>query len=132
SRLLAAMGRIDEALAEIRRAEQVEPISIVLKANTAMILFFAHRYDDAIQQLQQTLELDSTSDVAYWGLGLAYEQMGMYPRAVVALEKAASLSGRDPTGLPRLRPVYAPAAVRADAGRLAAALDEPSRQGCAS
>ena len=132
SRLLAAMGRIDEAHAEIRRAEQVEAISIVLKANTAMILFFAHRYDDAIQQLQQTLELDSTSDVAYWGLGLAYEQMGMYPRAVVALEKAASLSGRDPNVLSSLGHVYAAAGRRAEAGQLVAELEKQSRQGYVS
>jgi serine/threonine-protein kinase len=132
SRLLAAMGRIDEALAEIRRAGQVDPISTVLKANTAMILFFGRRYDDAIQQLQETLELDSTSGVALWGLGLAYEQKGMYPRAVAALEKAASLSGRDPNVLSSLGYAYAVAGRLAEAGRLIDELGKQSRQGYVS
>src|SRR5207245_11359676 len=87
------------------------------------------RYVGAVQQGQQTLERDATSDVAYWGLGLAYEQMGMYPRAVVALEKAASLSGRDPNVLSSLGHVYAAAGRRAEAGQLVAELEKQSRQG---
>jgi tetratricopeptide (TPR) repeat protein len=132
SRLLAAMGRVDEALAEIQRAEQVEPISMVLKANTAMILFFGRRYDDAIHRLEETLELDSTFGVAYWGLGLAYEQKGMYPRAIAALEKAASLSKRDPNVLSSLGHLYAVAHRLPEAGRLIDELGQQSRQGYVS
>jgi TolB-like protein/Tfp pilus assembly protein PilF len=132
SRLLAAMGRIDEATAEIRRAEQVEPISMVLKANTGMILFFGRRYDDAIQQLQETLELDSTFGVAHWGIGLAYEQKGMYPRAIAELEKAASLSQRDPNVLSSLGHAYAVAHRLPEAGHLVDELEKQSRQGYVS
>jgi serine/threonine-protein kinase len=132
SRLLAAMGRVDEALAEIQRAEQVEPISMVLKANTAMILFFGRRYDDAIHRLEETLELDSTFGVAYWGLGLAYEQKGMYPRAIAALEKAASLSKRDPNVVSSLGHLYAVAHRLPEAGRLIDELGQQSRQGYVS
>ncbi|PYP18552.1 MAG: hypothetical protein DMD52_01810 [Gemmatimonadetes bacterium] len=132
SRLLAATGRIDEALAEIRRAEQVEPISLVLQANTAMILFFGHRYDDAIHQLQETLKLDSTFDVAHWGLGLAYEQKGMYMPAIAALEKAAALSHRDANVLSSLGHVYAVTGRRAEAGQLIDELRRQSREGYVS
>ncbi len=132
SRLLAALGRIDEALAEIGRAEQVEPISLVLKANTAMILFFGRRYDDAIQRLHETLELDSTFSVAHWGLGLAYEQQGLYPRAIAELEKAASLSKRDPNVLASLGHVYAVAHHVPEAGQVIDELVKQSGQGYVS
>jgi serine/threonine-protein kinase len=132
SRLLAAMGRIDEALAELRRAEQVEPISLTLKANTAMIMFFGRRYDDAIQRLQETLELDSTFGVAHWGLGLAYEQKGLYPQAILELEKAAALSKRDPNVLSSLGHVYAVARRLPEAGQLIDELGKQSRQGYVS
>ncbi|HVH66675.1 MAG TPA: protein kinase [Gemmatimonadales bacterium] len=132
SRLLAAQGRIDEALAEIRRAEQVEPISMLLKANTAMILFFGRRYDDAIARLRETLEIDSTFDVALWGLGLTYEQKGMYPAAIGALEQAASLSHRDPNVLSSLGHAYAAAGRRAEAAQLADELAKQAQRGYVS
>jgi serine/threonine-protein kinase len=128
SRLLAAMNRIEDALAEIQRAEEVEPMSTLLKANTAMILFFAHRYDEAIQRLKETLELDSNFAVAHWGLGLAYEQKGMYGAAIDALEKVASLSRRDANILSSLGHVYAIAGRRAEATQLIDELRKQSQQ----
>jgi serine/threonine-protein kinase len=132
SRMLAAMGRFDEALAELRRAEQVEPISPVLKANAAMTLFFARRYDDAIQRLQELLELDSTYGVAHWGLGLAYEQKGLYPRAIAELEQALVRSKRDPNTLSSLGHVYAVAGRRPEASHLVDELAKQARQGYVS
>src|SRR5437899_2590089 len=61
SRLLAATGRVDEALAEIKRSEALDPVSPLLQANTAKILYFGGRYDQAIEQLHRTLELAGLS-----------------------------------------------------------------------
>src|SRR2546426_10568241 len=95
SRLLAALGRVDEALAEIKRSEALDPVSPLLQANTAMILYFGGRYDQAIEQLHRTLELDSSYVVAQWGLGLAYEQKALYAPAITMMERAAAGSARD-------------------------------------
>ena len=70
--------------------------------------------------------------MAYWGLGLAYEQKGMYPQAVTALEKAASLSGRDPNVLSSLGHVYAVTGRSKEAGRLIDELVKQSREGYVS
>jgi tetratricopeptide (TPR) repeat protein len=53
----------------------------------------ARRYDDAIEQLQRTLELDPNYPVTYWVLGLLYRKMGRYELAITEGEKAVSLSG---------------------------------------
>ncbi len=128
SRYLAAMGRVDDALAEIKRAEVLDPISPILKANTAMILYFGRRYDEAIDQLHRTRELDSNYVVAHWGLGLAYEQKGMYAQAIGAMEKAIALSERDANFLSSLGHVYAVAGRRRDAQQVVDELKEQSKQ----
>ena len=115
SRYLAATGRIDEALAEIRSAEALDPLSVLLKANTGMIHFFGGQYDDAIAQLRTVLALDSTFSTAWWGIGLAYEQKGDYANAIAALEKAASLSPGSANTRSSLGHAYAAAGRKRDA-----------------
>jgi tetratricopeptide (TPR) repeat protein len=78
--------------------------------------------------LKETLELDSTFGVAYWGLGLAYEQKGMYGPAIDALEKVASLSHRDANILSSLGHIYAVAGRRAEATQLIDELRKQSQQ----
>src|ERR1700730_8946376 len=60
---LAAMGRMDEALREIRRALELDPLSIIINADMGQLLFFAHRYDEALVQCQKTIDLDSNSNL---------------------------------------------------------------------
>ncbi len=92
SRFLAAAGRLDEALAEIRRAEVLDPRSLSLKANTALLSYFRGQYDKALQQLLELRGLDPNAPVVHWGIGLVYEQQRMFPEAIAALLKATSLS----------------------------------------
>ena len=60
-----------------------------------MNLYFARRYDEAIEQLQKTLELDPNMITVYWWLGEAYEQKGLYDQAVAAHLRHEELSGTD-------------------------------------
>ncbi|HTL29254.1 MAG TPA: protein kinase [Tepidisphaeraceae bacterium] len=92
SRFLAAAGRMDEAVAEIRRAQNLDPRSLSLKANQALLAYFGGHYDDALKELHDVRELDPTLPLAHWGLGLTYEQKGMEKEAITALVKATSLS----------------------------------------
>ena len=132
SRLLAALGRVDEALAEIKRSEALDPVSPLLQANTAMILYFGGRYDQAIEQLHRTLELDSSYVVAQWGLGLAYEQKALYAPAITMMEKAAAGSARDANFLGSLGHVYAIAGRRRAARQIINELQEQSKRGYVS
>jgi tetratricopeptide (TPR) repeat protein len=92
SRFLAAGGRIEEALAEIGRARELDPRSLLLKANTALLFYFWGRYDEALADLIKVRDEDPKFSVAQWGIGLVYEQKGKLSEAVAELEKAVSLS----------------------------------------
>jgi len=92
SRYLAARGRLEEATTEIERAQELDPLEILLKANKAMLAYFGGRYDQAISELQVTLELNPDFPVAIWGLGLSYEQKGMFEKALASMQKATGLS----------------------------------------
>ncbi|PYS56670.1 MAG: hypothetical protein DMF76_24310 [Acidobacteria bacterium] len=79
---LSAMGRNDEALAEIRRAEALDPVSLITDTNEGWILFCARQYDQAINKLQATIEMDPNFANAHYKLALVYEIKGMYKEAV--------------------------------------------------
>ena len=92
SRYLAASGRIAESVAELRRAEELDPRELSLKANTALLFYFQGRYDDALKALLEISRTDATLSTARWGIGLAYEQKGMGSEALASLQEAARLS----------------------------------------
>ena len=92
SRFLAASGRMGEAVAEIKAAEELDPRSLALKANTALLSYFQGRYDDALKALLEISRADPKLPMAHWGIGLSYEQKGMGPAALASLEEAARLS----------------------------------------
>jgi Tfp pilus assembly protein PilF len=54
---LAALGRFDEAVAEIRRAQQLDPLAVPVNRAAGWVLYFARRYDAAIDELQKTLAM---------------------------------------------------------------------------
>ena len=93
SRFLAASGRMEEAVTELRRTEELDPRSLPLKANLSLLSYFQGHYDDALTTLLEISRADSTISTATWGIGLSYEQKGMGPQALASLEKAAQLSG---------------------------------------
>jgi len=107
SRFLASTGRHAEAMSELKRAQAQDPLSLGLKANEGMVLYFAGEYDQAIQRLRGTLELDSTHAVAHWGLGMALEQKAMFREAAREIQKAIDLAGPDPNFQASLGHVYA-------------------------
>jgi len=94
---LSAMGRHEEAFAEIERARQISPQSPVLATAVANVLFLAGRYDDAIQQCHKALELDSGAVSAHTVLRWAYEKKGMHNEALSAFEQERVFAGDTPT-----------------------------------
>jgi TolB-like protein len=103
SRFLASRNRLDEALAQIRLAARFDPLSLELKANEALLHYFAGRWSEAEAGLSETLKTDSAYSLASWGLALVYEQEGRLPEAIALLEKIA---GRSPNRLASLGHAY--------------------------
>jgi TolB-like protein/DNA-binding winged helix-turn-helix (wHTH) protein len=75
--LLSGVGRHDEAIAEIRRAQELDPLSLVVMSNVGRFLYHARRYDEAIAVLKRTLELDPHRVWARLHLAMSYEEKGM-------------------------------------------------------
>jgi len=94
---LSAMGRHEEAFAEIERARQISPQSPVLATAVANVLFLAGRYDDTIEQCHKALELDSGAVSAHTVLRWAYEKKGMHNEALAAFEQERVFAGETPT-----------------------------------
>ena len=104
---LSAMGRNDEALAEIRRAEALDPVSLITNTNEGWILFCARQYDQAINKLQATIEMDPNFANAHYKLALVYEIKGMYKEAVEEHLKSKALSGDISENVEKLKAAYA-------------------------
>ena len=90
---LAAMGRHEEAIAEIERAEELDPLSLIINAIAGYVCYFASEYDQAIDHCQKALELDPNFATAHYFIGWVYERKGMYGEAIAELQKARTLSG---------------------------------------
>ncbi|HEY2933422.1 MAG TPA: tetratricopeptide repeat protein [Acidobacteriota bacterium] len=81
---LSAMGRHDEAMREIKHAEELDPLSLVVKSAAGWILFWARRYDQAIEACRKVIEMDPNYGEIYSQLRRVYEQKGMYAEALDA------------------------------------------------
>jgi TolB-like protein/DNA-binding winged helix-turn-helix (wHTH) protein/Flp pilus assembly protein TadD len=115
---LMAQTRVDEALREIRLAQQLDPLSLIINTDVAELLYYARRYDEAIGQAKATLELDPSFALAHRVLGLAYEQKGMYQESLAELQTQVRLSGRADYALAELARAHALTGNRAEAEKL--------------
>jgi TolB-like protein/Flp pilus assembly protein TadD len=90
---LSHSGRHDEAIREIEKARECDPLSSAVLSNVGRILFWARRYDDAIRELNTQLSLDPNRAFARAHLGLSYLQKRMYPQAISEFQRADALLG---------------------------------------
>jgi TolB-like protein/DNA-binding winged helix-turn-helix (wHTH) protein/Flp pilus assembly protein TadD len=88
---LAAVGRMNEAISEAKRAQDAEPLSLSLIANTCWVSFLARDYGEAIEQCNKSIEMDPSFAPAYIYRAMAYEQKGMFDKAIADLETARGL-----------------------------------------
>jgi serine/threonine protein kinase/tetratricopeptide (TPR) repeat protein len=94
---LTAMGRHDEAIGEIRKAQQLAPRSPVISTALANILFLARRFEEAEEQCRSALELDPGSISTHIILRWAYEMRGMCDDALGVFEQERAFTGDTPT-----------------------------------
>jgi TolB-like protein/DNA-binding winged helix-turn-helix (wHTH) protein/Flp pilus assembly protein TadD len=90
---LEAMGRSNEAIAERKRAQELDPLSLVINFELGLAFYYARDYDQAIEQFQKTLELDQNFRPAHLFLPAAYEQKRMYGEAIAEFKNAIPLKG---------------------------------------
>jgi len=89
--LLFSSGRTEEALAESRRALELDPLSPIINLHLGWHYLYTRQYDRALDQLAKTLELNPNYALAHWYRGLAFEQKKMYPEALNEMSRARDL-----------------------------------------
>jgi TolB-like protein/DNA-binding winged helix-turn-helix (wHTH) protein/Flp pilus assembly protein TadD len=126
---LALLGRYNEAIAEMRKAESLDPLSLIINADLAELLILAHSYDESMRQSQKTIEMDPNFAMAHNQLGQAYLQQHVYKEAVAELQKAVQLSAGSPTCIANLARAYALSGQRSEAVKLLSDLKTSSTPG---
>jgi len=89
---LAQVGRFDEAFEQLKQAEKIDPLSLVIQVHIGWVYYYTRKYDLAIDRYLHVLEMDSNFAWAHMHLGQAYEQKGMLKEAIEEMLKAHSLS----------------------------------------
>ncbi len=126
---LSLVGRFDEAIVEMKKAENLDPLSLIINTDLAELLGLAHSYDDSIRQSRKTIEMDPNFALAHNQLGQAYLQKHMYAEAVAELKKAVQLSGDSPTCMANLARAYVASGKRSEAVKLLDDLKKRSTPG---
>jgi len=123
SSYLVAVERFDEAIAEAKRTEELEPLSFVASSHLGWIYYLAGQNDKAIEQCRKILERDPSSFPARRYLGLAYEAKGMYSEAIAEFQTGVKLSG-SPLMLALLGHAYAVSGKTAEAKQVLSDLQQ--------
>jgi len=125
---LKAMGRFDEALVEIEKAQELDPLSLAISTGVGHVLYLSQQYDEAIEQYQKAVELDPNFMITHIWFGRPYLEKGMYEEAISELETAVKLSGESTLALAMLGHGLASAGRSDEAMEILEKLKERSRK----
>jgi serine/threonine protein kinase/Tfp pilus assembly protein PilF len=104
---LVPKGRFSDAFKNIKNAEDLDPLSLIINTTIGMIHYFAREHDKAIEQYLKSLEMDVNFEKAYFFLGWAYIEKGLMNEAIAVFKKAYSISNDKPVVLAEIGYMYA-------------------------
>ncbi len=119
---LVAMGRSDEAINQLKIAQQFEPNSSSIASNIAWALYIAGRFEEAENQIKQVISREPNFARAYISLGEIYVEQGKFDEAIAAFQKAKQIAG-DPLTDMAIGHVYAVSGRKAEALKFATDLE---------
>jgi non-specific serine/threonine protein kinase len=126
---LLPLGRVEQALAETRRALELDPLELFYNSLLGYLLHVTRQFEQAAEQLQRTIDLDPTFWFPYWFLSITYALGGHGDDAIAAAEKANELSGANALTLGILGRAYGLAGRTAEARQLLGELEVRRRSG---
>jgi tetratricopeptide (TPR) repeat protein len=94
---LMPLGKSEQAIAEMKRALELDPFSPIYNTVFGLTYFYARRYDQAQEQFQKAIKLNPDFFVTHYHLAWLYSQIGQYEKAIGELTKGRLLSGDDRT-----------------------------------
>jgi serine/threonine protein kinase/Flp pilus assembly protein TadD len=121
------LRRLDDAVASMKRAQEIDPFSIIINGEVGWAYYQAHQANEAVEQLRKTVEMEPNFARTYFFLGRAYEQQRKYKEAIEATETALKLSGNYSFYLASLGHIYGRAGRENDTRRILMQLEERSK-----
>lgn len=103
---LTMIGRFDEAIAEAKRAQELDPLSLIINSVAGVVFYMARRYDDGIDLLNNTIEMDPGFALSYWFLAGNLLERGRWDEAIAALHRLEALSPDGPLAPGAIGTVY--------------------------
>jgi len=125
---LAINGRHEEAVAEAKRAQKLDPINPLMNGYVGVAYFYGGQYDNAIEVLQMTQTLSPNWWFSHYWLGFAYQGKSMLDKAIAEYEKAVELMGGSPWMVMNLTVAYYQIGKKAQADKLLESLKQRSKQ----
>ena len=123
---LASVSGADQAVREIRRAQQLDPLSLNINTSAGWVFNYTRQYDQAIEQCRKALEIDPDYVSAHDCLGEGYLAKGMFEQAVAEFRRAAS--GGEPVRTVGLARAYGIMGKKNEARKVLDELTKASRQ----
>lgn len=109
---LANLGRLNEAISEIKLAQQLDPMSFWVSRDLGRIFYEARRYDEALAALRQASEMNPNSPVVYNWLSWTYDKKGMIPQSVQMDLRDEASHGASEETLSKLRKAFEKSGLR--------------------
>jgi TolB-like protein/DNA-binding SARP family transcriptional activator len=126
--LFTAVGRREEGLTQMKRAQEMDPLSLIINADLGRTFYFARDCDQSLEQLRRALEMDPNFGLAHVFLGQVYVQKGMFEKAISEFQEGIVLSSGSTYALARRAHTYAVAGQRGEAQKELNRLKELSEQ----
>jgi serine/threonine protein kinase/tetratricopeptide (TPR) repeat protein len=124
---LSTLSRHEEAIAEAKRALDLDPLSLIIQANLGGRYLRAGRYAEAIQECQKALDLDSSFVIGHDCVGFGYLQTGHPQEAIAEFQAAVRLSHGDPESVSGLGYAYAISGKLGEAGNIVNQMKNPAK-----
>lgn len=125
---LLVQGRLDEALEQIKKSQQLDPLSLGINKDFAVILLYARDYDKALEQCRKTLEIEPGFGVMSTYVAQIYELKQKYQEAKAELEKAHAATPEDGEISYALGQAYALMGKKDEALKILNELNQPAKQ----
>ncbi len=104
---LTSMGRFDEARAAIARAQELDPLSLIISAVSGWISYYSGDFERSVAEFNETFRLDPNFAIAHLFAGKAYEELGLLDVAVQSIRRSVALSGESDIMIAGLAHAYA-------------------------
>jgi serine/threonine-protein kinase len=124
---LGLMGRFDESLKEMKRAQELDPLSDLIDFGVGAIFHWSQKPEHAIEHFQRVLELNPNFRLVYWFLADAYVEQGDFASAIATIENAP-IALNDPVTLSAAAHAYGKAGERRKALEILSELERQSSQ----